>query len=59
MKMSEELRVDPLDYVEGLESPIGVYLRREVFGKSGDDAALRKDLHGKITSKQSDDGSCI
>jgi len=50
------LRADPLDFVEDLESPIGVYLRRDVFGKKGD-AGLRKELHKKIVSRQSSDGS--
>lgn len=50
------LRADPLDFVEDLESPIGVYLRRDVFRRKGD-ADLRKRLHDEITSEQSDDGS--
>lgn len=50
------LRADPLDFVEDLESPIGVYLRRDVFGKKGD-ADLRKELYKKIVSSQSSDGS--
>jgi hypothetical protein len=51
-----DLRIDPLDFVGNLETPIGVYLRREVLGKK-EDAKLRKRLHEKIASKQSDDGS--
>lgn len=49
-------RTDPLDFVEDMESPVGVYLRRDVFGKKGD-SGLRKRLHEDITSEQSDDGS--
>lgn len=55
--MRTELRVDPLDYVGGVESPIGIYLRREVFGKTKGDGTLRKELRGKIANDQSEDGS--
>ncbi|MFQ6107661.1 MAG: hypothetical protein ACE5QF_08790 [Thermoplasmata archaeon] len=57
MTMLNELRVDPLDYVERLESPIGVYLRREVFGRRKGDEAIRRDLREGIVSQQSSDGS--
>lgn len=52
----DDLRIDPLEYVADLESPIGVYLRREVFRKKGD-VALRRKLYRKITSRQSRNGS--
>jgi len=53
-----EFEVDPLNCVANLESPIGVYLRRELFKKeSKAEAALKKKLHDKIATAQSTDGS--
>ncbi len=54
----DELRVDPLDYAASLESPIGVYLRQEIFKKEGkaDEISKRK-LYGETVSNQSADGS--
>lgn len=53
-----ELKVNPLNYAENLESPIGVYLRRDVFErKTETDTALRRGLYEKIVSSQSADGS--
>ncbi len=53
-----ELAVNPLNYVENLESPIGVYLRREIFQKETKaDAALKRELHEKMVADQSTDGS--
>ena len=55
---SVAFKADPLDYVAKLESPIGVYLRREVFGKENRaDVELKKKLSEKIVSDQSSDGS--
>lgn len=56
--VSENLRSDPLDYVRGLKSPVGAYLRREVFKrKDKNDSALSRESYKKIVSKQSSDGS--
>jgi len=49
-------RFDPLDYVDSLGSPIGVYLKREVFGKRPS-SALTNELREKIVAAQSEDGS--
>lgn len=55
---SFELKVDPVGYVEDLESPIGVYLRRIVFqNENKDDKKLRRRLYGESVRKQSDNGS--
>lgn len=54
--LSSELRFDPLDYVARLESPIGVYLLREVFDKEPKEA-LKKKLYEKTIADQSADGS--
>jgi hypothetical protein len=57
-KFDIELKVDPLKFAATLESPIGVYLRREVFKKENKaDVALKKKLHDKIEAAQSADGS--
>jgi hypothetical protein len=56
--LSNELKTSPLNYVEGLESPIGVYLRRDVFKRENKaDAALKKKLYEKAVADQSADGS--
>jgi len=58
MSVSDELKVDPLNYVSGLESPIGVYLRRETFTKETEaDRALKRKSYEKTVADQSTDGS--
>jgi hypothetical protein len=58
MKLAGQLKADPLNYVARLESPIGVYLRREVFKKENrGDATLKKKLHDNIAASQLPDGS--
>lgn len=53
-----KFKVDPFRFVASLESPIGMYLKREVFKtESTADAALKKKLHDKIEAAQSADGS--
>ena len=53
-----ELKVNSLDYAENLQSPIGVYLRRNVFERETEaDANLKRKLYEKIVSSQLDDGS--
>lgn len=53
-----ELKVNPLNYVGNLESPIGVYLRRDVFERETEaDTTLKRELYEKIVSSQLDDGS--
>lgn len=51
-----ELKIDPSSYVETLHSPIGVYLRREVFRKEVD-TSLERVLRGRTVADQSVDGS--
>ncbi|MFQ6068505.1 MAG: hypothetical protein ACE5KD_03070 [Candidatus Bathyarchaeia archaeon] len=54
----DELKVNPLNYVVNLESPIGVYLRRDLFKKETKaDITLKKRLYKKATANQSADGS--
>jgi len=56
--LASKFKTDPFNYVAKLESPIGIYLRREVFKKqSNTDAALTQRLHEKIIADQSPDGS--
>jgi len=56
--LAGKFRVDPFNYVTDLQSPIGVYLRREVFKKERrTDAVLKTKLHDKIVTGQSTDGS--
>ena len=58
MSMSDELKVNPLNYVADLESPIGVYLRREIFKKETKaDAILKGKFHEQIVADQNVDGS--
>jgi hypothetical protein len=58
MSVLEQLRTDPLQYVANLESPVGIYLRREVFEKeTTPDAVLKKEVYKKIIVEQSEDGS--
>lgn len=56
--MLNELKVNPLNYVANLESPIGVYLRREIFRKETEaDRALKRKLYEETVAEQSADGS--
>lgn len=56
--MLNELKVNPLDYVASLESPIGVYLRRSILKKETKaDVVLRRKLYEKTVANQSTDGS--
>ena len=58
MNVLDELKVNPLNYVTGLESPIGIYLRREIFREETEaDAALQGELFEKTVADQSADGS--
>ena len=58
MNISDKLKVDPLNYAAGLESPIGVYIRREIFKKeTGGDAILKKRLYERAVADQCMDGS--
>ena len=58
MNISDKLKVDPLNYAAGLESPIGVYIRREIFKKeTKSDAILKKGLYERTVADQSVDGS--
>ncbi len=58
MNVSNELKVNPLNYVDNLESPIGVYLRREIFKKeTRADKTLKRKLYEKTVVDQSADGS--
>lgn len=58
MNVLDELKVNPLNYVTGLESPIGIYLRREIFKEETEaDAALETELFEKTVADQSADGS--
>lgn len=58
MSMLDELKVNPLDYIAHLKSPVGVYLRKEVFKKETEtDAILKKRLYDQTVADQSVDGS--
>jgi hypothetical protein len=58
MSMSDKLKVNPLNYATGLESPIGAYIRREIFKKeTNSDAILKKRLYERTIADQSGDGS--
>jgi hypothetical protein len=58
MNILVKLKVDPLNYAAGLESPIGVYIRREIFKKeTKSDAILKKRLYEQAVADQSVDGS--
>jgi hypothetical protein len=53
-----ELKVNPLNYVTNLESPIGVYLRRDIFKKETKaDTTLKRRLYEKTVADQSANGS--
>ncbi len=57
-EVTRGLNIDPLDYAASLKSPIGIYLRRDVFKKETNaDAILKKKLHEKAVADQSTDGS--
>jgi hypothetical protein len=57
-KMADKLKVDSYNYVTNLKSPVGVYLRREVFRKETEaDTALKERLYRKTVADQSTDGS--
>jgi len=56
--LSNKLRVNPLNYVAKLNSPVGVCLRREIFKKETKaDTTLKKKLYEKMVADQSVDGS--
>ena len=56
--VSNELKVNPLNYVANLGSPVGVYLRRDIFKRETKaDTALKKKLYEKTVADQSADGS--
>ena len=58
MNVLNELKVNPLNYVADLESPIGVYLRRDIFKKEAKtDTTLKRKLYEKTVADQSADGS--
>jgi hypothetical protein len=58
MNVLNELKVNPLDYVANVESPIGIYLRREVFKKeTKTDSTLKRKLYEKTVADQAKDGS--
>nr|MDO8132984.1 hypothetical protein [Candidatus Njordarchaeum guaymaensis] len=58
MDVLERLRIDPFSYVAGLDSPIGICLRKELFRKEAAvDAALKKKVYQKIVREQFADGS--
>jgi hypothetical protein len=58
MNISDKLKVDPLNHAADLESPIGVYIRREIFKKeTKSDAILKKGLYERTVADQSVDGS--
>ena len=56
--VANELKDKALNYVESLESPIGVYLRRSIFKEiSKADAVLTGRFYERIAAEQSGDGS--
>jgi hypothetical protein len=58
MSVLEKLKADPFNYVAGLKSAVGVYLRKELFKKEdAADAELKRHLREKIVVGQSRDGS--
>jgi len=49
--ISSELEINPLNYVAGIKSPIGVYLRRVIFRKETKaDMTLKEKLYEKTAS---------
>lgn len=58
MNIIDRLKVNPANYVEGLHSPIGTYLRREILQKEVEaDRTLKRKLSRTIVEEQSVDGS--
>lgn len=58
MSLEHVMKFDPLNYVMSMNSALGVYLRREVFGKeSKTDPALKRKLYEQTIAEQSADGS--
>jgi len=57
-KTAISFKIDPSTYAAKLATPIGIYLKREVFeNTSSADATLTKTWHDKIAAAQSADGS--
>lgn len=58
MDILNKPKIDPGNYVNMLDSPIGIYLRREMLGKvEKADSVLTGKLYQKIANEQSPDGS--
>jgi hypothetical protein len=58
VNLPSELKVNPLKYANNLKSPIGVYIRRDIFKKeTKTDATLKEDLYKRTVADQSADGS--
>jgi len=58
MNTLNKLKINPVNYVNSLDSPIGIYLRREILKKEGEaDATLKKKTYQKTVAEQSPDGS--
>lgn len=58
MNALNELKFNPLTYIECLESPIGFYLRREIFHEETEaDVALKEKLYEEMVADQYKDGS--
>jgi hypothetical protein len=58
MNTLNELKINPTNYLNSLDSPIGIYLRREVLKKEDKaDAILKKETYQKTVAEQSPDGS--
>lgn len=58
MNALDELKFNPLSYIAGLGSPIGVYLRREIFHEEAEaDVGLKEKLYEKMVADQCEDGS--
>ncbi len=58
MNLLDKLKVDPLNYVADLESPVGVYLRREIFKEETKaDTILRRRSYEQTVADQNVDGS--
>jgi hypothetical protein len=58
MGILNKLRADPLNYAADLKSPIGIYIRREIFKKeTKSDAILKRRLYEQAVADQSTDGS--
>ena len=58
MNMLNKLKIDHMNYVNSLDSPVGMHLRREILKKEGKtDATLKKKVYQKTVAEQSSDGS--